>query len=207
MKLIKSIRYSFYVIFHPFNGFYDLKHEKKGNMLSASVILGILITVYILRRYLTGFIFTTSNINDINIVSEIIGILLPFIFWCTSNWCITTLLDGEGTFKDIYITTSYALTPIILLSIPLIIVSNVVAIEEGQLYTFFDSISIAWSGFLLFFGILTIHQYTIKKMILTFIIAVVGMVAMFFISLLFFSLIQQMMNFVVLVIREITLRS
>jgi hypothetical protein len=207
VKLLLSLKYSLYVVFHPFNGFYDLKHEKKGGVLSSTIIVGILIFLFVLRRYLTGYIFLNSEIRDINILTEIIGIVLPLLFWCIANWSITTLMEGEGTFRDIYITTAYALVPIIIISIPLLIISNVIVFEEAQLYTFLDSLSIFWSGLLLFFGILTIHQYTIKKTALTFIIAVIGMVFMFFIGLLFFTLIQQMLNFVLLVIKEISFRS
>ena len=34
-EIVKGLRYSTYVIFHPFKGFWDLKHEKKGNLESA----------------------------------------------------------------------------------------------------------------------------------------------------------------------------
>ena len=32
-----SINYAFYVLFHPFDGFWDLKHEKKGTIRAAAV--------------------------------------------------------------------------------------------------------------------------------------------------------------------------
>jgi len=207
MNLYSRLKYSFYIIFHPFNGFYDLKHEKRGNMSSASILVGLLILSYVLRRYLTNFIFNKTNINDINILTEIGGILIPILLWCVANWCITTLMDGEGTLKDVYITTAYALVPIILISLPLIVISNIVIIEESQFYFFFDSFSIIWAGILLFFGILTVHQYTVSKTIITFIMAIIGMIAMLFLGLLFFTLLQQMINFAYLIFQELSIRS
>lgn len=82
--------------FHPFKGFWDLKHEKKGNVFSAWVLVASLILLYILRRQMTGFILNFNILNEMNIFVEILSVLVPLGLWCLSNWCITTLVDGEG---------------------------------------------------------------------------------------------------------------
>ncbi|MGB4387782.1 MAG: hypothetical protein WBI89_01090, partial [Caldicoprobacterales bacterium] len=96
MEVLRGLRYVFYLIFHPFNGFWDLKHEKKGNLGSAFVIVGLLGVTFILRRQATGFIFNTVNLLELNIFVEIMSVILPFALWCVANWSLTTLLDGEG---------------------------------------------------------------------------------------------------------------
>jgi hypothetical protein len=73
------------------------------------------VLVLIMRRQLTGFLVNTNEISDMNILIQFSYVILPFIVWCVSNWSITTLIDGEGSFKDIYITTAYALLPLIIL--------------------------------------------------------------------------------------------
>jgi hypothetical protein len=132
--------------------------------------------------------------------------VLIFLLWCVSNWCITTLVDGEGSLQDIIITTAYALTPLILINIPLILLSNVMVLDEAAFYTLFDTISMVWFGFLLLIGILTVHQFSMGKTIVTIGIALLGMVVIVFIVVLLFALIQQFINFGILFFRELGVR-
>jgi len=196
MEVLKALRYTFYLIFHPFDGFWDLKHEKRGNLDAAIVIVFLLSITYILRRQLTGFIFNEVKLLELNIFLEIISVILPFLLWCIANWCLTTLMDGEGSFRDIVITSAYALTPIIIIYLPLIPFSNIITVEEGAFYHFFSSLAIAWSAALMIIGTSVVHQYSMRKTILTCICIVIGMGIIIFIALLFFNLIQQMYSFV-----------
>lgn len=205
-KTGNGLKYSLYVIFHPFNGFWELKREKKGDLKSASVILFCLVIVYILRRQLTGFILNYNIASEINIVTQVTQVVLPLLLWCISNWGITELVDGEGTFRDIFITSVYALVPIIIINIPMLIMSNVMSLQEVVFYTIFDRISIGWAALLMVTGIMTIHQFSMKKTLLTIIIALLGMVVMLFLFLLFFAVIQQFINFIMLIYTEMLMR-
>lgn len=206
MEVLKALRYTFYLIFHPFDGFWDLKHEKKGNLGAAIVIVFLLSITYILRRQLTGFIFNDVKLLELNIFLEISSVVIPFLLWCIANWCLTTLMDGEGSFKDIVITSAYALTPLIIIYLPLIPFSNVITLEEGAFYYFFSSLAVVWATVLMIIGTSVVHQYTLRKTILTCICIVVGMGIIIFIALLFFSLIQQIYSFVYTIYKEISLR-
>jgi len=105
------------------------------------------------------------------------------------------LMDGEGSLKDIYIATAYALVPIVLLNIPMLIISNIFVLEEMTLYSLIEGVSIFWAVFLVLVGIMTIHQFTMSKTIGAILITLAGMVVILTIVLLFFSLIQQMLYF------------
>jgi len=194
-ETLLAVRFSWFVIFHPFKGFWELKREKRGNISSATLILLAMVFVFILRRQFTGFIINPHDINTMNIVIQFSFILLPFLLWCVSNWSITTLMDGEGSLKDIYIATAYALVPIVLLNIPMLIISNIFVLEEMTLYSLIEGVSIFWAVFLVLVGIMTIHQFTMSKTIGAILITLAGMVVILTIVLLFFSLIQQMLYF------------
>lgn len=206
MEVLGSLRYSLYLIFHPFDGFWDLKHEKKGNLKTALIIVAMVSAIFILRRQLTGFILNEVKLSELNIIVEILSIVLPFFLWCVANWCVTTLMDGEGSFKDIVITSAYALIPLILINVPLIIFSNVITLEEAAFYNFFDVLSLVWTIILLILGTSVVHQYSLTRTILTCICIVVGMGLIIFIALLFFSLLQQMYAFFYTIYQEIALR-
>ena len=191
---------------HPFKGFWDLKHEKRGSMgASLLLVLGVII-ILIMHRQMTGFVINTNDVTDMNIIVQVAMVVLPLLLWTVGNWAITTLMDGEGNMKDIFMTTCYALTPIILFNIPMLILSNVLTLEEMTLYTLLDVISVVWVVFLIIVGIMTVHQFSMGKTIVTIILAVVSMAVLAAIGLLLVSLVQQMVNFVEICIFEFSMR-
>ncbi|MCG8513315.1 MAG: YIP1 family protein [Halanaerobiales bacterium] len=195
LNLFDSLKYALYVIIHPFDGFWDLKYEKRGNVLAASVLLLLVNLTYILMRQYTGFIFNTRDLNDLNIYLELISVLVPFFLWCIVNWALTTLWQGKGTFRDIYIYTAYALTPLILINIPLTMISNLITSSEGAFYYFFLVVALLWSIMLVFFATMVTHHFELKKTFFISIFIIVGMGVVLFIGLLFFSVISQMVGF------------
>lgn len=195
-KFWKQFRYSFHILTHPFDGFYDIKHEKKGSAAISTLFVFLLIVTFILKRQFTGFVLNTSRSSDLNIFAEAAGVLLPFGLWCISNWCLTTLTEGEGSFRDIYIYSGYALLPLILINLPMIVYSNFVVQEEAGFYSFFIGLAMVWSGLLFMVGTLVTHQFTLSKTIFSLVVIIVGMGVIAFIGLLFFNLIQQMYDFV-----------
>lgn len=205
-KVLDALGYSFHVIFHPFDGFWDLKHEKRGNLIAAGIIMGMVTLTFILRRQLTGFVFNTNDPKKLNIIVEIISVILPYLLWCGSNWCLTTLMDGEGSFRDILIATAYASVPLILINLPLIPLSHVMTIEQGSFHNFFIQLANIWYIFLLVVGTGVTHDYGVGKNIFTILLTVVGMGLMIFIGLLVFDLLQQMVSFVSIIFKEITFR-
>lgn len=204
--LMKKLMYSFHLITHPFDGFWDIKYEKRGSVGAATVILLLAVLTKIISRQYMGYIFNTNELEDLSIFNEFIGIVLPFLLWCIGNWCLTTLFDGEGTFRDIYIYSAYALVPYVLITIPVVFLSNYIVLEEATLLFAFSKFALIWSGFLFFIGTITVHQYTATKSFLIMLCIAVGMGVILFMGILFFVLIQQLINFVLSVIKELTLR-
>ncbi|MDO5328114.1 MAG: hypothetical protein Q4G00_15575, partial [Clostridia bacterium] len=50
---IATLKYGLYVIFHPFDGFWDLVHEKRGSLAAAHTFLFLFLLTYVLRLMLT----------------------------------------------------------------------------------------------------------------------------------------------------------
>lgn len=200
------IKYPFYVSIHPFKGFWDVKYEEKGKLRIALTILLILALINTLRRQFNGFIVNPANPNELNSLNELIFIILPFFLFCISNWATTTLMDGEGKFKEIIIVTAYALLPIVIVYAINIPISNVITMEEAPLFFLLESIAFAWFLALLFVGIMTVHQYSVGKTVATFIITLIVMGVILFLGILFFSLIQQIFTFIETLYKEIIYR-
>ena len=205
--LWKQLRYSTHVIFHPFDGFWDLKHEHRGSTKSATAIVLLLVLNGILSTQFTGFLYNPDYDGvSLNILSEFFSTVGTFMLYCISNWALTTLMDGEGRFSDIYMVSAYALMPMVLLGIPLTFVSNAMSLDYAAFYSIINAIIYVWCGFLLLSSLLVVHQYTLGKTILTAILIIVGMAIIVFLGLLFFNLISQLVGFVVSLYWEISLR-
>lgn len=203
---LHRLRFVFYTSIHPFKGNWELKHEGEGSLITATVIYTLLVLTTIFRRQYTGYLFNYNILEDLNIYLTAFSVLVPIVLWCVSNWCLTTLMDGKGGMKDIYTYTAYAFMPMVLINVILIIISHLIVLDEASLYYFFDSLSTLWSGALVILGTMVVHEYSMKKTLLSCLLIIVGMGIMIFIALLFFNVIQQMYGFVYVIYNEIALR-
>lgn len=201
----EAVLYGFHVIFHPFDGFWDLKHEKRGNFKAG--IFYVILTIVAFAYYDLGqsFWFDPYN-NGVSIIGEITGVLLPLALWVVANWCLTTLFEGEGSFKDICLSACYALLPMPMLLIPATILTNILALEEGAIITLLVGVAYVWTGFLLFFGVMVTHDYTFGKNILTVLGTLVAMVFIMFIIVLFAGLFTKIWSFIFNLYTELSLR-
>jgi len=203
---LTSLRYAKHVIFHPYDGFWDLKHEKRGTMGAALTIVGMVSLTYIVMRQYTGFIFNPRDLSQLNVLIELVSVLVPFFLWAVVNWALTTLMDGKGTLTDIIITTAYGLVPFVVINLPLTFVSNYLTLEEGTFYYFIGIIGALWTIALVFIGMMTIHDYDTRKNFWTCLLTVVGIGIVLFISLLFVHVINVVAGFVSSVYVELVLR-
>ena len=119
---------------------------------------------------------------------------------------MTTLFDGEGNLKDIFIATCYSLLPIVLIFIPTTIASNFVLAAEANILTVLNAIAFIWVGMLIFFGMMVTHDYSIGKNVSITFFTIVGMICIMFIALLFSTLLGKMVSFVTNIITEVRFR-
>lgn len=201
-----GLRYAPFVMLHPFDGFFALKHEKRGSALSATVLLALVSLTYVGMRQYTGFVFNHNDPSALNVVMEFASVLVPFTLWCAVNWALTTLMEGKGTARDIYVASAYALSPIVVINVPLTIVSHAMTLEDGALYYFMIAVAVAWALILLVIGTMVTHEYDLRKTIGTSLTTVAGMVFLLFMGMLFFSLIDRVLVLITTIYREVSLR-
>ncbi|MBQ3891615.1 MAG: YIP1 family protein, partial [Lachnospiraceae bacterium] len=202
----ETLKYVFHVIFHPFDGFWDLKHEKKGSVPAALTFVVLTIITLAIEKQDTAFLFNKNKLSELNVLVDIITVALVFILWCVANWCTTSLMDGKGKMVEIVTAIGYAVFPIPLIRLPLVFLSHLVTMDEGAFIKVFGILSLIWAGMLVFFATSVIHEYSIKKTVVTVLITILGMGILMFIGLLFFNVIEQMINFVLTIYKEIRFR-
>ena len=200
-----EIAYGFHLIFHPFDGFWDLKHEKRGSVRGAIFYIVIAIFTFYYQAIGQGPLFS-MNAQYSSIMTQALGVLVPLFLFVIANWCLTTLFDGEGNFKDVFIATSYSLVPIPLLVIPATIYSNFCIETEMDIISFVGTLAFLWLGMLVFFGTMVTHDYSMGKNVITVLGTVVGMVFIMFVAVLFTTLMGKIAGLVSNVVTEIQFR-
>ena len=155
----------------------------------------------------------TSSVLDHNPFPEwqgwylIATVLIPVFLYVVGNWCLTTLFDGEGNFKDIFIATTYSLVPLVILLIPSALLTNILSLDEVAVSALLSSLSMVWLFFLLFFGAMITHGYTMGKNFIITVFTAVAMIFIAFITMLFSNLVTRMVSFVGEIITEVSYRS
>ena len=56
-RYVQSLKYAFYVITHPFDGFWDLIHEKRGSLAAAHTFLVLFLLTRVIKLMCTSFQF------------------------------------------------------------------------------------------------------------------------------------------------------
>lgn len=200
------VRFPAYIMLHPFDGYEEFKRYKKGKFSVAVVFILLFAYFQIFSFTNLGFLVNPNNPIDLNSLEEIFSVLLIVFLFSVGNWSVTTLMEGKGNYKEILMVTGYALFPLIVIGFPSIILSNVLTLDEMAFYNLLMYIAYFLTGWMLFMGILNIHEYGLFKTILAFFATFISIAVMMFVGLLFFDLIQQFIAFVASVIEEFNLR-
>ena len=195
-----------HVIFHPVEGFEDLRWKKQGSLSLSMVIVFLLFVAMVVDRQLMGFAFNTAYVKVFNVVPLIVRSVVYFFVWVLGNWAICTLFDGEGTLKKICIYSAYALVPYIFGTYISVFMSNFLILDEAIWVNFISLLGMGWSVILMIQAMRAVHQYSFAKTIASMIGTLIAMLLILFLAVLLLSLFQQVYVFIVQIYQEIAYR-
>ena len=201
----EELLYVFHVMAHPFDGFWDLKHEKRGSVRASIVFVVITILAYWYKAIGQGYIMNTRQ-GTSSPITWVISVVVTVALWTIANWCLTTLFDGEGSLKDIFIAVSYSLLPVPMIMIPCTLASNFIINDEKDILTFIETLGLIYMCVLVFIGMMVTHDYTMGKNIITTAGTIIGVVFIMFIVCLFATLLTKIIGFVSNIVVELRYR-
>lgn len=202
----KKIIWPFRVLTHPVQAFTEIKYEKRGSVLLSVIILALWFFSSIFRYLEEGFVFNTNRVEDLRALDQFMGSAMIIILWCISNWAICTLMDGEGWFREIWVTNCYAVMPQIITIIPMTLISKVLTTDEGAFVTLISTVVFMWMVLLMFIANTTIHQYTFWKSLWSMFLTVLGVLILLLLGVLIVSLFMEIWSFVKAIYDELILR-
>ena len=195
------------VIFHPFEGYEDMRWKKQGSLVITAVIVFFLFVAQVFKARFGGFAYNMRAYSDIfNVVPILVQSIVYYLTWVVANWSFCTLLDGEGNMRRIAIYSAYALVPYIVCSIISTVITYFVTLDESIWVTAVSQIGLWWSVVLMVMGMKACHQYTFSKTLVCIILTIIGMLLILCLLVLIMSLFQQVWLFFLTIYTEIMYR-
>lgn len=191
---------------HPFKAYYELKVDKAGSLALANGILVLLALAAIMQTQLTGFHFNENRTDQFNLFVTLGSTLGVFVLFVLCNWAVSTLADGEGTLREIWIFSAYAMLPLVVTMLLVTLLSNMFSLEESAFLSIIQTVAYLWVGVNLLMAVREVHQYTTGKCILLLLLTLLGMYLLLLIVTLGYSMFTQLISFITMVINELRLR-
>lgn len=201
-----KFKYYLHTMRHPFDGFSELRYNKKFSMPTACCLLILYFFISCLNQNYNGYIFNGDSADNFNIFIVFLSTFGIVLLFSLSAWLLSTFLEGKGRLSEIFICTCYSLTPIIITSACSLILTNVLSLDEAFFATAVSTIGTILTLVYLFISNGELNQYEFKKNIASLLITVFGMLVIVFLIFLFVSLWTQVVGFVKTLISEINYR-
>lgn len=202
----ESVRLAFSVPFHPFNSFADMKYKSLWNWTIAIVLSVLFYLGSTLKNIGVGFLYTYSTPENYSTWFTLIGTIGLLILWSVCNFLVCSIFDGKGSFKEIYVGTTYALVPLIVFTFVEVILKNFVPMSMNGLLSGLNVFVLLFTFFLLSIAMIYVHEYDFFKFIWTGIITIFMMVLVVFVIFMCGILLMQFGTFLTGVWDEILYR-
>ena len=200
--VVREYTLIFHMLKHPLDGFFQIKRLKRASPLSATILLLFMFVMYLFVQRYTGYIFN-QYADTINLGAEAVkffGAVFLFVF---CNYLISTLSDGEGWMKDVYIGTIYAMAPLFAGWIPLILLSRVLTQNETIIFQLASAVIYGWTGLLVFLSTKEIHNYEIRETIKNLLMTLFAMAIIILIGFIVYAFGSQLWDFLVSWFKEV----
>ncbi len=180
----KDILYACRTPRRPMDCYYEIRKYRQGSVLSCAVIYFLFFLDFMAFKTLKGFIYQTTKVEDMDMGSIVLGFFVLLGLFIVCNYLVTSINDGDGTFRQIFMIPAYGLMPAMISLLAVTCVSYGLTYNESFLLTLVLLVGIVWSVITIFIGLQTVHDYTfgetVKSIILTavfmVIVAVIGII-------------------------------
>lgn len=204
--MVRELGALFYFVKNPADACYEVKVRDAVRIRTAVIYIGLLVLVYTIHLLFTGLLFTDRVLERTVYTEELMKVLIPFVSFVLGNYLVSSLMDGEGTLKAVFVNTLGALVPVLIILPVMTVLSNVLTYNEAFLYQFLLVAMIIWTAVLIFFAIKETHHYTIRETVYNILLTALMMVVMILASIMVYFMVRQVIDFIGDLMKEAIIR-
>ncbi len=186
------------IIRHPVDGFEEIRYENKGSYADMFIIMILYAIVSVASVYGESFIYRDgASLDTVNPLMTLLIAFLPWIVVCVVNYGVTTIMYGEGRFRDVIIGGAYCHGPLMLLSLPYALLTHMLTLTESGLYNIMGTLIYIFTVALVYFCIKGVHGFHPVKAFIVFLLTLVGVAAVALLFFIVYGLAAQMFDFII----------
>ena len=204
---MNTLRMIHQVVVHPYDFYHDIQGKHRIGWYQGLLIVLLAFAARMISILITGYSFQTRFSHEISMFHEFVWLIVPWLTWCISNWGVSTILDGEGKFKEIFVGSAFALVPYMLFVIPVTLLTLVLSLDEASTYNMLSKLLILWVAWLILMKVKILHDFEFKKVIFITLLSVIGIAIIWFVGILLFGISNQFVSFFVDLLKELRLRA
>jgi hypothetical protein len=201
---IKAMRYS---LVQPMDTCYEIKYGGIGTIASATSIYAVMFIEYVLLQVASGFLFSSSEVQNYPLFANLLAYVSLVILWVSGNYLISSINEGEGSLRTVYISSAYILSPAVMFLPIVIVMSNFLTLGEAFLVSLSFTVISAWCIIRLYVTVMEVHDYsnkeTIKNILMTLFFIVVAVLALSIV----YMLVSQVYDFIMSIVMEVMARA
>lgn len=167
------------VLFEPAEGFRLIQRDReKFNYAVPVLLLLCVLAVRIGSIFFTHYPLATVDPAETNIGTELLNVIIPILTWVVGCYLVTTIHDGESMLREVFAAAAYSMLPYIIITIPVVLLSNMMSITDMTLYSRLQYIIWGWVILLFLISLSSMNSYSFWETIK---IAVISIFACIFI--------------------------
>lgn len=183
--------------------------ENRGHnrMLPGILVILAALASRLIYIFIVHFPLMDVSPQNVNLVLEVLKMVLPVVTWAVASYAVSSIMGGEARFDEVFLCASFGMIPYVMFTLPMGLVSNVLAHGEQQFYAIATIIVFVWQIVLMFIGLMQLNRYGFWQAVGVGIISLLVMLLFWVVAILCFGLIGQLIRFADGLITEIRLNS
>ena len=190
---------------HPIDTAYEIQAGRAGSILSASLVYLLAFAAFVLYQLASGFLYS-QKLEDFSILNAFLYLGAAVVLFLIGHVFISSIQDGKGTLRSIYIVTAYCFSPAIMLLPVLTLVLNGLTYNEDFVRQMMLILIVVWVVSALLVALIQIHDYSLKSLIKNLLLTIFFMLVAVLVLSLSYLLIKQIFTFISQLITEVSLR-
>lgn len=194
-KLYHELKYIPQILKDPADVVYEIKYRQSFRWGTALGLFIVFVFLNIISDYFVrGSLFKPAEI-DVNLSFEILKYGLLFVILTVANQLMSSLQNGEGFYRDVFMVSILSMAPFFIFKIPLDLLSNVLTYNEQFIFDLGNFIIIGWSLFNVLFTIREVHNYRVGELVLNVILTLFTALVLILLYLVLSVLFGQVVEF------------